>query len=141
MNDLKQLRGARSSGRRSEQLTKGLQEQAFFLNVIEGRSCREIAQILSIDKTTASKYVREETNRRAEELESQRTEETVRALAFYAEVAGLAVEFAREGEPRGLEIAIRARERIDKIRGLDAAIKVDTSVQELLNALDDKRPE
>lgn len=129
-------------GKRGTALTNKLQEEAFLLNVMEGLSCREIAERMGIDKDTAAKYIRVETERRAKELGGERDKHTARAVAFYSTVAAKAVKLADKADAafmqplvKGLDSAIHARERIDKLLGLDAPTKIDMGLQSLIDAL------
>jgi len=132
----------RNTGNRTKALREQLQEQAFLLNVIHGKTCREIGKELGIDKDTASKYIRDEEKRRGQELSDARDAHTARAVAFYSAVATKGIKLAEKAEEafmqplaRGLDSAIHARERIDKLLGLDAPTKVDVGLQKLVDAL------
>ena len=117
---------------------------------IDGMSLRQIAVELKIDKDTANRYVNAEAERRAEELGERRETEKARAVSFYTGVIVRALkksdlndqitEKILNGEDmkvtdRSLDAALKARERIDKILGVDAATKIDTGLQALIEAL------
>lgn len=134
---------SRPKGKRSPELTRSLQEQAFYLNVVEGLSYRSIGERLNINKDTAHAYVRAESARRREDIEAAREDEQARSLAFYDHVAAKGIEMAAKADGpfmqpliKGLDSAIRARERRDKLLGLDAPTKVDVGLQVLIDALD-----
>lgn len=134
--------GARNPGKRGAELTRALQEQAFFLNVIEAKSCRQIAEVMGIAPDTASKYIRAEGKRRAADLEATYESEKARSIAFYDEVAARGLTLAQKADDafmqpliKGLDSAVHARERRDKILGLDAAVKIDAGLQPLIDAL------
>lgn len=129
------------------------QERAFAMSVLGGQSVRDIAAALGIDKDTAAADIRHEEQRRADELGVRRENEKARSVAFYESVADLALKRAavsdeilvqiRDGtecekkvSDRSYGDAIKARERIDKILGVDAPTRVDLGLQQLLDALD-----
>lgn len=135
---------ARKTGKRGDEQTKSLQEQAFLLNVVGGKSCREIAAILGIGKNTASQYIRAESERRAAEIAADRKKLQADSVAFYDEIAAKGVALAEKADGafmqpliKGLDSALKARERRDKILGLDAPTKIDLGLKDLLQAFED----
>jgi predicted transcriptional regulator len=119
-----------------------LHEQAFMLNVVHGKTCRQIAELLGINKETASIYIREESKRRTASLDAERDSQTARAVAFYDNVAAIGIELAQKShEPfmqqliKGLDTAVKARERKDKLLGLDAPTKIEVGLEDLLKAV------
>jgi hypothetical protein len=113
-----------------------IQEQAFYMSVMKNMNVRQIGEALGIDKTTAAKYIRQEEERRAAELGQGRELRKARAIAFYEGVGLEALQRAKKafGE-RCYSDVIKARERIDKLEGLEAPVDVNIGVEELLNSL------
>lgn len=125
------------------------QEKAFHYSVVDGKTYREIALLLGCDKDTVTKDIRAEQERRSEEIAERREVEKARAVAFYERVIGKAMVKSdildgllltpgSKVNDHSLEAAIKARERIDKVLGIDAPTKIDLGVQTLLDALDGK---
>lgn len=128
----------------TEAAHRRLAHEAFLLSS-KGYGVRDIGQALGINKDTASKYVREETERLRERLQSDRDTQAAEAIAFYDEIAVLGIELARKStdafmQPlvKGLDAAVKARERKDKILGLDAPTKIDLGLQKLFAAFDEE---
>lgn len=67
------------------------QERSFILSVVEGKSVREIAAELHVDKDTIVKDIRHESERRSAELADQREVEKARSIAVYRHVIKLAL--------------------------------------------------
>lgn len=130
-----------------------LREAAFYLHV-DGYSCRQIAAKLEITKDTAAAYVRYESEKRAPEFEKQREAAAFQSVSFYQGIKRRALEMHAaiqetldniaenanfEGQVRITEHyladATKAQERIDKILGTDAAVKLDAGLQQLAEAL------
>lgn len=151
----KSERATRTRARTPVQLQR--QERVFDLAVVSGKSYRLIAKELGIALETVVSDMRHEEARRAEELTARRETEKARAVAFYDEVAREGMRLARRSDEtvefggdgphagvaspysslaRGLDAAIKARERVDKILGLDAPTRVEVGLQGLLDALD-----
>ena len=142
MPEIQQVTSAPGKGDRTDERRRSLQEQAFYLNVVEGKTCREIGDILKITKDSASRYIRAEAERRSSEIAADRERLKAESVAFYDEMAALGVELAKKSEGafmqpliKGLDSALKARERRDKILGLDAPTKVDIGLEGLVNAL------
>lgn len=142
-----QKRTTRRKGAKAAERTKNLRVRAFLMSIVDGMSTREIGAVLDIDHHTAAKYIREESARRAKSLDATREQMVAEAVAFYDEASSLGIELARKStdaymQPlvKGLDAAIKARERKDKILGLDAPVKVDMGLQELVNAINAERP-
>jgi hypothetical protein len=135
----------RGDGRRTPaQLAR--QERVFALSVIEGKTTRQIAVLEGIDRGTVIADLRHESARRAEDLKANREFEIERALSFYDEIAAMAVlkskmydGIARAGGKvvdHSLDAALKARERKDKILGIDAPTRIDVGLATLLEALE-----
>lgn len=128
------------------------QESAFMLSVTKVKSVREIGAELGVDKDTITSDLRHEQERRAEELGERREAEQVRAISFYEGIIAAAMAksdrldallAAGKGgfSDRSLDVAIAARSRIDKLLGLEAPTRVDTSIEMLVAALHEGRPD
>jgi DNA-binding MarR family transcriptional regulator len=126
----------RGRGNRHDTERKNLQEQAFYLSV-EGKTCREIAKILNIDKTTASKYIRAEEQIRAEELAERRESEKARRIARLQQLSKLAESKSDVPGSGALGACGKFEEMINRILGVDAPTKIDVGLKDLLNAFDD----
>jgi hypothetical protein len=148
----------RARARTARQLER--QERVFVRSVVDGLPYRAIAAELGVCLSTIVKDIRHEEERRAEELGERREVEKARAIAIYERVileglrlarkADESVEYGGDGAgpagvaapfaslARGLDSAVRARERIDKILGVDVPTKVDSAMEKLLQALDGK---
>lgn len=131
-------------------LQREQQEKAFYLS-LEGRSVREIAAELDLGYSTAAKYVRIEEERRQKQTDADRERNTMRAIETYETIKRRAfkksdridelMESAVAGEnvrvtDHSLDPALKAQERIDRIRGIDAPLKVDAGIEKLVSALD-----
>jgi hypothetical protein len=109
------------------------QEKCFNLSIEQSKSTREIALAMKMSKTTVSDDIRAELLRRHTENASRREYETTRAVAFYERMIALALTFEPDEEneeidkedrikripDRSINTAIKARERIDKLFGLE----------------------
>jgi hypothetical protein len=129
-----------SRARTSKQLER--QEKVFNLSVLEDKSYREISAELGIAMQTVVDDMRHEALRRADEIAARRDTELARGIAFYDRAVKKGMQLAEKSteafmQPlaRGLDSAIKARERIDKLLGLDAPTRVDVAVQGLVEAL------
>lgn len=123
------------------------QEKAYALH-IEGLTYREIAEALKCDKDTVTRDIHAEWERRSSEIEERREFEKARAVNFYERVIGRAMKKSelydtllseRAGAKvtdHTLDSAIKARERIDKILGIDAPTKIDLGLEKLVQALE-----
>jgi IS30 family transposase len=133
------------------------QERVFALSVMAGKSARAIALEIGVDRNTVMADLRYESRRRSTELGERREYEKARAIAFYEDIErraivksdlwdeilrqvrdddGADVNAARKTvNDRSLDIAVKARERIDKLLGLDAPTRVEIGVQALLVAI------
>lgn len=120
---------------------------------IAGQTINEIADDLGIDRKTVMRDERCEGELRAKELGERRSTEKAKAVNFYEHVASRAlkranvadeilekirdnIEFEGKVTDRSLDTALHARERIDKVMGVEEAVKVDLGIQPLLDALD-----
>jgi hypothetical protein len=130
-----------------------LQEKAFDFSV-EGHSARWIAKELKITLATASKYIRIEERRHAAALAENRDQQTARSIRCYESIKTRAfrkaaisediLEKIKGGAPAKLsehylDTAIKAQERIDRIRGVDAPLKIDAGYEKLVDALNARR--
>ena len=136
----------RKRGRTPAQLDR--QSEIFDMSVCELLSYRQIiaafkerGESLSMDTVVAD--IRHEEQRRADELGARRETEKARSVAFYESVQREGMRLAKKSDDafmqplaRGLDSAVKARERIDKILGLDAPTKVELGIQSLLESLD-----
>jgi hypothetical protein len=99
------------------------QEKCFNLSIEQSKSTREIALAMKMSKTTVSDDIRAELLRRHTENASRREYETTRAVAFYERMIALALTFEPDRIKRipdkSINTAIKARERIDKLFGLE----------------------
>jgi len=137
------------------------QERVFNLSVIENKTIREIAAEESINPATVMSDLRHEEQRRADEISERRELEKARAISFYSHVAQEGLRLAAQADgieeigggdddekpprlvskaalARGLDSAIKARERQDKILGIDAPTKLDVGLQLLADALNEE---
>lgn len=131
-----------------------LREKAFTMR-LDRASLRDIAKALHCNKDTAKILVDEELAIRAEERKAQRETDKEDSISFYEAVQKRALDQhdtelsilkkidsgARENakvSTHALSDGIRAQERIDKIKGIDAPTKLDLGLQDLLGALDDE---
>jgi hypothetical protein len=96
---------------------------------------------MNLAPSTVVQYLHEEELRRAAELGARREEEKARPVGFYSAVASKAIDIAEKalspGDSARLSEAIKARQRIDRIIGLDAPTRVDVGLDVLLNALNE----
>ncbi|TAM90621.1 hypothetical protein EPN42_05620 [bacterium] len=135
------------------------QERVFELSVMDGKTVRAIAAEVGISQDTVISDLRHEGQRRSDEIAERREVEKARAVSFYSHVAQEGLRLAAEADgveeiggsdeqpprlvskaalARGLDSAIKARERIDKILGIDAPTKVEVGIEKLLQAFDDE---
>ncbi len=124
-----------ASSRTPRQLDR--QERIFNLSVLGRKTVREIAAELDVSTHTVVADLRCEQERRSEELGERREIEKACAVAFYQHIAAEGMR-AAESTPdiKGLDIAIRARTRIDAILGLNVKTpEVDSRLQLLVDAL------
>ena len=153
-----QNRAPRVRPRTPQQLKR--QEEVFLANVIEGKTVRQLAAQFKISQETVISDIRHEEKRRADENAARRDTDKARSTSFYEHVAAEALRLAaqadgievigtesedpndrppklvsKQGLVRALDSAIKARERIDKLLGLDAPTKIDVAVQGLVEAL------
>ncbi|MGD0052333.1 MAG: hypothetical protein ABSD03_11040 [Vulcanimicrobiaceae bacterium] len=122
------------------------------MHVLDGKTIREIKAETGAALETIVADIRFEELRRADELAERREGEKARAIAYYenigrralqrAEIADDILEQIRNGaecekkvNDRSFEAAIKARERIDKLLGLDAPTKGDAAIEKLVEAL------
>ena len=103
-----------------------LQIAAYNLYVIDGRSYRSIGEELRIDREVASAYVRLEADRRAAQREHERNAEIERSVSLYNDIAREYRNRMDRPGARGDEgrYVIQARERVDKLLGLEAPLKI-----------------
>lgn len=139
----------RARARTAVQLAR--QQKCFELSVLGGKTVREIAIELKIDKDTAARDIYAEQVRRRDENAQRVDFESARAIGFYERMIARSMKRAdmadtlmaslldspqcdesgekRKGvqwvSDRSLETAMKARERIDKLLGLDAPTKVE----------------
>jgi transposase len=128
---------SRERGNRHDTERKNLQEQAFYLS-IEGKTCREIAKVLNIDKTTASKYIRAEEQIRADELAGRREAEKARRIARLQKLSKIAEDKADIPGSGALGACGKFEEMINRILGVDAPTKVEVGIQALVDALNEE---
>ncbi len=136
------------------------QSECFMLSV-EGWSIRAIAQNKSLACNTVLADIKAEQAVRADQIRERAESEKARSVSFYESVAKRAIRkaevcdrildsIASGGDAKltekYLDTAIKARERIDKILGLDAPTKVEIGIATLIESLidvpdDDASPE
>lgn len=136
-----------SRARNPRQLER--QNKAYNLHLVDN-SYDTIAAELGVDRKTVMRDIKAEAKLRAAELGERRATEIARSVDLYAEViarAGKRAKLADEilekikngSEARvtdqSLQVMINARERIDKVLGVEAAVKIDVGMQPLLEAL------
>ena len=118
------------------------QECVFNLSVMHGMSVRKIASLLELDYKTVVKDLRSEEARRSEELGERREAEKARAVAYYEAIADRAIRISADpkmpGDTARLTEALKARERIDKILGIDAPVQIEAGLGAFLDALKPK---
>lgn len=114
------------------------QEKVYDLS-IDGYTVRQIAKVMVISQETVITDLREESKRRSAELGERRDDEKARSVAYYEKIARKAVAIATKpkmpGDSGRLADAIKARERIDKVLGIDSPTRIDATVQGLRDAL------
>lgn len=132
------------------------QERVFELSVMQGKTMRAIAAELDIACETVTLDLRCEQERRSDEIASRRDQEKARAVEFYQKIIAkalvkselydtlLAERAGAKISDHSLDAALKARERIDKVLGVDAPTKVELGIQSLLDAIggsdDPQRP-
>lgn len=141
----------KGKGRRSPQQLER-QAKVFEYHVVEANTVRATAKQFSITTDTVISDVRYEAARRSDELAAKREHEKAVAVEFYSGIIRRALKRAKVSDDildkilsdpffdakisdRSLQDALNARERIDKIIGLDAPTKVDLGLQQLIDAL------
>ena len=94
--------------------------------MIDGRTKASIAQELAIDKDVVALYVQLEADRRAVEREKERNAEIDRSVAIYNDVGRYYRDKMDRPGARGDEgrYVLAARERVDKLLGLEAPLKL-----------------
>lgn len=123
-----------------------LQEEVFTLS-IEGWTVRQISEKTGLSLKTVISYRKAESQRRAQENAERREHDRDEALAFYDSVIKRAIaksemydallsgEVPAKVTDHTLDAMIKARERKDKILGLDTPVKVDVGLDAFLDAL------
>jgi len=126
------------------------QERVFDLSVLHGKTVRAIAAEVGIALATVCADLRHEENRRAEENEGRREVELARSAAVYERV--IAEAFKKSAmydrlvsesngqvsfSDQSLQAATKARERLDKLYGLDNPVKIDIGIRALIDAMTD----
>jgi len=128
----------------------------------DGFSVRQIAAQLQINKDTVSLYIHAERTKRADDINADREARKTEAIGFYQGIKRRALRMHDtiqqtletiseatnyEGQLRihehYLSDATKAQERIDKIEGLDAPLKIDGTLRALSEALfvpEDSKP-
>lgn len=125
------------------------QNKSYNLHLV-GKSYDAIAVELAVDRKTVMRDVAAEGKLRAAELGDRRATEIARSVDLYTEVIRRAGERATIADEileaikggsearvndQSLQVMINARERIDKVLGVEAAVKIDVGMQPLLEAL------
>ena len=126
------------------------QEQIYLMHLIDGKTQRAIAAEMKCSQWTVISDIRHEQARRSNEIADRREAETARAIAVYETIQREALQASRLcrtllDERDGAKIsdhylsdALKARERQDKLLGIESATKVDLGLQVLLDALEPK---
>lgn len=112
------------------------QERVFALSVLDGRTHREIAKELGLDRGTVARDLRAEAERRSEEIAERREVEHATQLALVDNLFYRSMEMAHTAGAGGLAAAAKALEMRSRLLGLDQAVKLDTGLEGLLKALD-----
>jgi transposase len=138
-----------------------LRERSWYMHC-DGFSVRQIAAQLQINKETVLLYIRAERTKRVDDINADREARKAEAIAFYQGIKRRALRMHDtiqhtletiseatnyEGQVRiqehYLSDATKAQERIDKIEGLDAPLKVGGTLRALSEALfvpEDSKP-
>jgi len=114
------------------------QERVFKLSVLERRTVRQIAAIEKIDPKTVLSDLKQEAARRAEERAATREQDIEIHLALIDDLREQAL--AAKGIPGtgAFGAASKAIEMRGKILGLEAPLKVDAGLADVLKALTEK---
>lgn len=156
----------RNNGRTKRTLYQEARMEEMFMLHLQGYTYRQLGEKFGCSSATICNDLRREEAKRAAELGERREHETARAVATYEDIYRRALVksemydkiVSQAIEPmspeellasakqqsrvtdHALEAALKARERIDKILGIDSPTKVEVGVQALLDALDGKAP-
>jgi hypothetical protein len=148
-----QNRTSRARTRRKRSPKQQLRQIDVYRRHLAGETIDAIAIDLKVNRKTIMLDLKVEGELRAEELGDRRSTEIARAVDFYTDIIRRCLEraevsdeilvkirdnYAFEGRvsDRSLQEALNARERIDKVLGVEAAVKIDVGMQPLLAALD-----
>lgn len=101
---------------------------------VAGVSARKIAAKLGIDKSTVVRDIAEERRLRVEAAGEDAEVCRVDAIAFYEAIKRRSI--TASDDSRWVPEAVKAQTRIDRIRGVDQPLKIDTGLEGLLKALD-----
>ncbi len=139
-------RGNGKTRRTPQQLER--QERVWKLSVLEFKTIRAIAAEVKIAQETVISDLRYEFARVEAETERRRANEQAISIATYQ---GIAVDAIRKGEmydgiagaggkvvDHTLDARLKARERLDKILGIESPTRVDLTMQTLIDALEPK---
>jgi hypothetical protein len=110
--------------RTPEQLDR--QARAFDMKVLYKVSTERIAKELSVDRKTILNDIREEHRLRGQEMSDDRAQHIRESIAVYESVIQRMQPLLRSPlrGPAAANAIAKAQERIDKIRGVDAAIRI-----------------
>ena len=115
------------------------QEQVFEMSVMYGMTVRQIARMLRASLTTIIADLKRETLIRVEAQKAREDHESQIAIEFYTDIARQAQNAARDpvfpGDVSQFGTAVKARERIDRIKGIDAPVRIDAGIDGLVAAL------
>jgi hypothetical protein len=130
------------------------QFRAYQLAVVEEKTVRELAEILGVAQCTVVSDIRHEAERRAEKIRADQDVEVAKSVSFYEGIIRMALQKGKiydamiaralkdqtarlqaKVNDRTLDTALKARERIDKVLGIESPIKIDTGLSTLLDAL------
>lgn len=112
------------------------QERVFTLNVLEGKTIRQIAAIEKIDTKTVLKDIRAEAARRAEERSATREHDLEVHLAKLDDLALKALQDRLMPGTGAYGAVAKALEMRAKLLGLDAPTKIDVGIKTFLDALE-----
>ena len=100
---------------------------------------RQIANALKVSTATITSDLKREAARRFAIQHARAANEADYATEYYAMIGRKAMRIAETpkfpGDVNVMSTAVKARERIDKIRGIDAPVKVDAGIDGLVAAL------
>ncbi len=131
---VEQSRAGNARPRTPQQLQR--QERVFERSVIDGKTVRFIAKEMGIAQDTVIEDIRQESQRRADELAANRETEQARHLSKIEDLYRRSLQLATTPGTGAMGAASKALEMRAKILGLDAPTRVEVGVAALLDAID-----